>query len=329
VRSSVRIVLLCAILFLGPCASAAQSRPLNPITDVCWHCVFPIKMGETPLVEGGVTCTTPVIGGGSPICSCPKPTPPFIRTGMSLVYWSPDRYAEVVQNAFSFPSVGANVGPSPNNQSGTSGNGSSDTQDSNFAHVHYFVFPIQEIMRTILDAMCVQSQGFDILYMTEVDPLWNNDQLAALINPEAALFANPATQFSCVADSIVSQGYCPNDAQFWCQGSQGSSYPLTGHHTNEEFSTASAALVGRMLFKLGRQGVLMDPGINICHPVPTPIWVKSNFRLHIALPVRDITCHPIGRAALVWGSGKQIPGKGDGYAVWMIFRKRACCLSGA
>jgi conjugal transfer pilus assembly protein TraU len=30
----------------------------------------------------------------------------------------------------------------------------------------------------------------DLAYLTEVDPLWADDELAAILNPEAVLFAN-------------------------------------------------------------------------------------------------------------------------------------------
>ena len=36
-----------------------------------------------------------------------------------------------------------------------------------------------------------QRQGsFDLVYLTEVDPLWADDELTAILNPEAVLFAN-------------------------------------------------------------------------------------------------------------------------------------------
>jgi hypothetical protein len=34
--------------------------------------------------------------------------------------------------------------------------------------------------------------SIDILYITEIDPLWQDSELTAIINPEAVLFANPA-----------------------------------------------------------------------------------------------------------------------------------------
>lgn len=52
-------------------ATVCQGKILNPVTDVCWSCVFPVKIG------GKASLTTSVLpdpdtGAGGPFCTCGK-----------------------------------------------------------------------------------------------------------------------------------------------------------------------------------------------------------------------------------------------------------------
>lgn len=319
-----KIKLFLIILLIHAAPSIYAARFLNPVTDVCWQCMFPIKIGEIPLGEAGITCTLPVLGGETPICTCPIPVPPFVKVGASVVFWEPARIVEVVRNAYSMPMLGINS-TAPNNSDKDNQNVDSDNGGSNNFHVHYYYFPAKLVLDGIIQAACISPEGLDVAYMTEIDPLWNDDKLAGLVNPEAALFANPVAQIACAADAFAAAGSCAIDAMPWCMGSSGSSYPLTGHSQDSNPIQATMGIAARIIYKMGRQGLLLDPGVNICAPVPTPIWVKSNYRMQIAMPIRDITCHPIGRTSLLWEQGKVIPGVDDGYMIWIAWRKRGCC----
>ena len=70
---------------------------------------------------------------------------------------------------------------------------------------------------------------FDMLYVSELDPTWNNDELAFFTNPEASLVATPVAQAACPADAVASTARHPIDKLFWCAGSWGFIYPLSGH----------------------------------------------------------------------------------------------------
>src|SRR3546814_2774841 len=67
-------------------------------------------------------------------------------------------------------------------------------------HVHWYVYPLLYWMEILTDFVCFEQASFDIAYMTEVDPLWQDDSLAALINPEAIIFANPLAKAACAGD---------------------------------------------------------------------------------------------------------------------------------
>ncbi len=331
-----RSFFLAAIIFLlllvnhDDANALGYGTPLNPVTDICWHCIFPIKIGGIPVVPGVVMdAPDPAVG---PICICPAPPPVFFRPGIPIAFWEPARFVETVKDPYYFPSLGfpmtnPNAGFLSGTHSEMSNGANVDT--STFAQAHYFIFPAWAIMELLVDFICVETSGFDLAYLTEVDPLWNNDMLAFVINPEALLFANPIAQMACIADSVAANAGLPLSALYWCMGSWGSAYPLTGHVNDDAYVQANAAIAARMIYKLSRQLLVCDTGIYLCSCIPTPIWVKHNYRIHIAKPIRDITCHPIGRSSMIWGQVKNPPfsagpNSSDNF-LWMIFRKRACC----
>lgn len=67
----------------------------------------------------------------------------------------------------------------------------SDRRDA-FYPVHWYVYPLLTCMNLLTDLAYVTPESFDIRYIAEMDPLWVDDELAFLIDPEAAMFANPS-----------------------------------------------------------------------------------------------------------------------------------------
>ena len=69
------------------------------------------------------------------------------------------------------------------------------------------------------------------MYLSEIDPTWNNDGVAFFLNPEAALFANPIAIAACAVDctSATVGVDTAADSMFWCAGCWGNLYPLTGN----------------------------------------------------------------------------------------------------
>ncbi len=214
------IFAVCLILVLTwlpmPQSSAAEpcyGRFPNPFTDVCWKCVFPISIG--PLrIDMGMEDS----GDSVPlICTCPAPPPVFVRIGFGAGFWEPARVAEVVRTPFCSPLLGGVTLGSLAAPSGTNVK-TSDRRDA-FYHVHWYIYPLLAWMNLLTDLACVTPESFDVLYITEVDPLWEDDELAFLINPEAALFANPVAQAACAADCAAATLGFPLDPLFWCAGS--------------------------------------------------------------------------------------------------------------
>lgn len=318
--NSLALIIIAGIAIPVKSFAVCAGVPLNPVTDVCWYCMFPLKIAGKESVAG---FPSPPDMANAPTCICPAPPPVFVRIGIPVSFWEPARYIETVKDPYCFPALGTGF---PTNSIMGAGDTTQRKEEANsFQQAHYAIFPVYAMMELFVDFVCVEHAGFDLAYITEVDPLWNDDLLAFIIQPEALLFANPIAQLACVADSVASNVLYPIPFLFWCMGSSGSAYPLTGHINSANYVQVNHGIAARMIYKLGREGLLWDPGIWICGAVPSFIWTKWNYRLQIAKPVRGLLCPPIGQSSLIWGIAKNPPtGAGDNF-LFIVFRKRVCC----
>ncbi|MGC9976779.1 MAG: TraU family protein [Syntrophales bacterium] len=300
---------------------------INPVTDVCWSCLFPIQIGSVSYGNGQ---EDPVGPTHLPVCACVVNG--AVILGIYTAFWEHARLIETVKDPYCFPALGTGMS---NSSTGTMGgeSRSGDHEDSNFSfqQTHWYIFPVWALLQLFMDLPCLEQAGFDLAYMSEVDPMWSDDSLSFMINPEALLFGNPITQLSCVADSVASTVGFPIDPLFWCFGSWGSPYPLTGSVSENIPINAHPNVAARMVFKMGREGALWDTAIDECSSgVLTPIMVKSHYKFQIARPVMGTQCIPIGRPSLIWGAAKNPPtGNGanspDNF-LWVMTRKRVCCV---
>ena len=269
---------------------------------------------------------SPSTPGGSPICVCGKP--PNVKFGIKVSFFDPARLIETVKDAWCFPTLGIGL-----KKTGFL-NGSASTKDRNsdeiFAQVHYIWLDVFSLVGLFVDYSCFSPLDFDIAYISEIDPSWNSDIVAFLLYPEALLFANPRAQLACVVDAIASNLGITLSPLFWCMGSWGSVYPLTGHWSGRDKTTGNVALAARMIYKLSRDLLIWDGAISYCYKYLTPIWVKSHYRLQEARPLRSPHLFPLGRSDLLWGAGSNPPisgGKGsEDNFLWVLFKERLCCM---
>src|SRR5690606_7914925 len=196
-------------------------------------------------------------------------------------------------------------------------------------HVHYYIFPLLYLMELLDDFVCLDNQGLDLAYISELDPTANNSLLAAILSPESVLFANPVAQAAAIVDCTSSSAGLPLDALFWTAGCAGSIFPLTtdvqAHVSGHQ---ASSLLTQRVLFKMHRIGALRGSTgeLALCYSVPMSIWRKSQYRLSSLYPIaanaaEPFPCSPVGRTPTVYESGREYPIKGEDF-VLLIWRKR-------
>ena len=300
----------------------------NPITDVCWDCLFPLTIGDIELVSG-FQADTP--NPSLPICECPLSVPPFVQIGLSIGFWEPLRLVDVTKRPYCFVNLGGlsidlGIGSGP----GAVRTAQGHSHESSW-YVHWYIYPLLYWLNILTDVVCLEQSSFDIAYITEVDPLWMDDDLTFILNPEAVLFGNPLAQAACAADCVTASTYLPLDALFWCAGCQGSMYPLDGrigHHVGGVQSSMLAA--ERFTYKLHREGILWGSvGMGaLCALYPMPVILKSQYREQMTNPVPTASgpwgCTPYGSTSTLWEAGHEIPVSGEDFG-YLIWRKRSCC----
>lgn len=312
------IILIINIKLFAVC-TADPSQLLKTFTSACYSCILPIRVAGITVMQGHMADIPK--GSTQAICMCPAPPPIFIRIGISVGYFEPSKMIDVVKDPYCFQGFGFNLG---GNQMirGTKGDGVDRTRT--FFQAHYMEYPLFSMIGMFVDSMCFYGGSADLAYMTEIDPLWNDDQLAAIINPEAVLFGNPITNLACIADSVSSMVNMPLDFLFWCKGSWGNSYPLTGNTHTKDYVEASASVASSLIYKLHRQGVAWATWGYLCSATPAPIWTKSAYRLQIVSPIPHPTATGIGQSELLWSYTKNPPYIGDNFS-YLIFKQKECC----
>ena len=313
------LFLITSTVFGGQCTG----HFVNPITDVCWRCLFPLSIGRAQVVNSHLPDTD---NAASPIGVCPMTE--GSRVGLNIGYWEPMALVDVTDTPYCLVNLGGHRMPlgSQSRRGGRHVVGFGQTHA--FFHVHWYKYPLITWLNLITSAGCQQGGDFDIAYLTELDPTWNDSEMSFVLNPEATLFGNPLAASSCAADSLSSSLLNqPMDSLFWCAGSQGSHYPLTGH-VNAPLSPVQTALLlaERMNYKLHRDPSLItdSSGKSPCRELHLPVLPKSRYRYEMVNQVADGKhCYPSGHTTLDWETNKIKPHTPDQYG-FLVWRKRNC-----
>jgi len=301
--------------------AACAGRFVNPVTDVCWTCLFPMTIGSVPLMPGPMKDTpNPAL----PIQICLSPLP---RPGMAIGFWEPMALTDVTRSPFCMVTMGGIT----MDVAGARGVGVGDQSNMEVPHVkyhvHYYKYPVLAWLNIITSLGCLQFGDMDIGYLTELDPTWEDDVLSAWLTPESFLFGNVIAQAACAADAVASTIF-PLDPLFWCAGAHGSMYPLSGHNNNQYSPLQIGALMSeRMIFKLHRQGQVWESigvDVAVCHQYPSPVVPKSRWRYHQTTMIPDVIIgHPFGASTITWEMGHITPI--DKFSMgFLLFRKRNC-----
>jgi len=283
---------------------------------VCWDCIFPISVGAIE-IPPSTTFRPDTVNYPIPICICPNiklggaPTP-----GLAVGFWEPIRLVDITKQPFCLVSLGG-LEVIPGGLS-LIGNGIDEGENQATWHLHWYLSPFISILNLALDGLCANSTDFDLAYLTELDPLFHDDLLSFIINPEAILFANPIAQAACAADCIA--------ATIW------QLYPFTGNLAGQTNSIQGASMaIEKFIAKLHRQFLLPDTSgpESICFPIPAPIVKKSQYRLQTTIPIPGqgpLGCNPFGRSTFLHEMGKEIPIAGEDFG-FLIWRKKTCCIN--
>lgn len=308
------------LLFLAPAAAGAYF--MDPVSDICWECVFPVTIGANASLGGGPDAKT----DAPALCACASEG--NVTLGINLGFWEPLRTIEIVHKAFTFPSLGgaeikgANFAPNH----GRTPNAKKAGRRTSFYEVHWYHTPWLFLLEVLFDTRCLEQAPFDLAYLTEADPLWADSELNFLFNPEAVLFGSGPAVAACAADCASASAGAPLDALYWCAGCAGSLFPLTGwqaSHTTPK--KAYSLLTQRFAMKLHREGVLWAAygKKGQCGPVIEPIMAKSLYKTQMLYPSREMFCQPFGAETASRASMKTPAAAPD--AVYLVWRRRDCC----
>lgn len=317
-------------------ASAGESRTCPDaklfsqklITDVCWDCLFPIRIMGAPIGGGDA----PSKASSKALCVCfdnagiPEP-------GMGIGYWEPARMIEIVREPGCSPSLGGMTLPGANRRmQGTPGQDDDDVGDLGFYQYHYYAMPLLLMLDLFIPGGCFSdgTMDFDIMYLSELDPTWNNDQLAFFTNPEAAAVANLPAQSACVIDAAAAAVGQVTDQMWWCAGSWGSLYPLSGKATTTGFANMTSLLSAKAIGALHRRGLAvrtMGEDAMCSERIIDPMLTKTQYKFNMFFPVAEAQkSHVLGETVWNWGHGRMIPAAGED-ALYMIWRWNDCCMA--
>jgi conjugal transfer pilus assembly protein TraU len=306
------------------------------LESFCWDCIFPIRLNGQTIKGGGGSGDIPDGAMNSLICSCPDPfgIPEF---GVPMAAWFPRFLTETVQKPYCSPTLlGTNL--TGETRLAVGGDVSSRKRkseravsDSAFLHFHTLSFPILEMLELLANSQCNPDQFVDmeLQYLSEPDPLWSDNLLAAILTPEAALFTNPAAMAACAVEcnALTSN---PDDVDFhWCAGCWGGTYPFTGHANHNGSRIKHSSLVAtKALSALHRRLLAFDTvgSSEACDARIAPSLIKSQYRFGMMYPSPEASSnHYLGASTVLWGENRSRAAAGSNH-VYAGFRYQDCCL---
>lgn len=302
------------------------------ITDICWSCVMPIKVAGTAISGSQNKDTVPMDASKNPFCMCydnlgmPKP-------GIVTSFWQPSHVFEFQRSPGCMSALNGVQLPFNKIFRGTTGWDNAQERrgrDQGFRHYHMYAFPVMLMLDIFVPKSCNPGgyADFDVMFLSEVDPTWNNDDLAFFAHFENALVANPIAVTACIPDAISSNLEHPMNTLWWCAGSWGGMYPLSGNTAGLDGVLAESSLMNaRALAALHRRGFLHSTvgEDNQCEGQIAPRLPKSQYRFSMFHPVPETDDnHAFGEAPIIWGTGRTIPAKGED-PVYILWRWLDCC----
>jgi conjugal transfer pilus assembly protein TraU len=260
------------------------------------------------------------------------------RYGVTMGFNEVIRYIEVVKDPYCMPSLGMQMTDTGGLYGGT---GSVDlTRNAgglSYYQTHYAIFLPFMLMNMFTDLICVQDGAvgnpFTIAYLSELEGVAdgsNSSSVAAMLNPETTLFANPAISTYCMGDAVLTAAEFSDIAGFWCVGGH-VLYPLSNFEDQGvDYIDAASIVAAKVVYKMVRFGSLLECMTyqGVCKCFPVPMWNKMTYRFQMAKPVSDNLCRRMGKPYMLWG---EYPAKNPPYIasndnlLFLLWRHRECC----
>lgn len=262
-----------------------RGKFINPITDMCWSCVMPIGISSI-FYDGKQDGTKDLDGWEQFVCICD------LYIGVPISFYEPARMIDVTTKPYCLVSLGGielgDTGSFKGDTQGFAGE-AYDEEKQEFYQAHFYINPVMYVIGQALDnSKCFEQQGFDVGYITEVDPSWHDPELANLLSPDGFLYGEFAAVFACTTDCAAATSGFGIAEMHWCVGCGGLMYPMTGHIDNNTSTMESAGVIQlRLLNKLHRQGINLSYYGNdgLCGGYRQILMNKRQYKYSMVYPV--------------------------------------------
>ena len=338
-----RLLLLFVSLSLFSFAEEGGGSFFNPISDICWNCMFPFHVAGFNLTPSHKD----YLKHDDVFCHCQGGV-----VGLPVAYWQPNQICEVTMTPYQLVAFGGLQLAEPSlKKRGYMAKGEGGYFKALY-HVHFYTYPVLYLIDEVANFACVgsspQAKGslgsqegglgarktIAIGFMSEFDPFWFDDAWNNLLYPEIMIFANPLAIAACLPDCVLSTLHKPTNKMFWCSGCQGSLFPFHGFVSHARGGVqASSLLVHRTLAKLHYLGFLWSYPTGkskkkYCETAYSKYPPKTNYKIQLAKPVKQTQkkCPALGASDFLWGAGKTYPGQKGEEFVYVIWNRAHCCV---
>ena len=326
------------------------------LTGVCWTCLFPVRLLGATIFDDSDDLPEGVTEKSFCTCDSNEGIP---MLGVTAGAWLPARLIEVVRKPYCSPILGGTSLNTSVRLWGGRKEVEGDGSDKTYYNYHYWAFPLYAILDLFVQSNCNAGglRNLDMMYMSELDPTWNVDELAFFMNPEAVVFANPLAVAACTVDCATTTASKPMTSLFWCAGCWGNLYPFTGNIASDASAPRDTSLLtARVLAGLHRRLLAHKTYGDdaLCSGQKYPMIPKQQYKLSTIFPLAEAKpekamvtttdsngvtstvekvlpgencCHWLGESTFKWGEHRTIPGTGEDY-VYLIWRYTDCCLTG-
>lgn len=335
IRFYVAAISLLFFTSVGYASSVCKGDVWLP-TTTNWNNALPIVMGGT---SSGGGLLNPADMKMPPVCVCkfigPVPVP-----GIGITYWEPLYIAEVTNMPGCLSSLGG-VKVLPRaltkytestsalynaDYQGKGGNGNLRNMQ-----IHWMAYPLFKMLDVFTAIGCQSgTAGFALGGLTEINPLWQTEALSNIFYPLTFLVAAMPAQLACIPDAMTSVLRQPIDPLFWCVGSQGLMYPLTGWSSALENGGADTnlLLLSKFMQTYAQTGALLTTiGTGAtCNSHYSPFLKRGQFRFEPIQPVPSPRTATLGMPVEMWGGVPPLNPADRIDNNFLIWQGRQCCF---
>lgn len=314
------LLFACTTSVVASVCSDAGILGSNITKNVCWGCIFPIKVAGVALGDGHA----PQGSAKEALCICEdrNGVPQF---GVVTGKWNTAKLVELTPKAFCSPVMGGvklqdswkKFGGQPYTPQGKTGEST-----TSYYNYHAFAFDLFRMLELYSKFRCKNNyemglDDFDLAYMSEYDPSWNDEALAMLAFPESALFSNPIAQLAQIPDCFTSSIGKPIDSFFWTAGCWGQLYPIGGNAVSTRHPAMEVNLLAARALTLEHRRFFAHRTVGkdiLCKTRVFPHLKKSQYKFQLMFPSPE--AESIGGAVTsTAGKGAEEEEPGDPNAV--------------